>query len=518
MTSPLAPEAPADTPFICGCEEWMRGACTGEGLHGEHDGRRYCVLHFPGKEKGAAFHEALRRKLDDRNFNFAGVWFPDDISFSCFTFGTEADFSFATFSANANFSDVTFDETVDFSHATFSAKADFSSATFSVKAGFFFVTFGADVNFSHATFRGKAYFNSATFGANTYFLSTTFGEEINFERTIFSGETSIFLVTFNAKASFGLVTFGAEVNFESTHFNAEASFNSATFGAKAAFNSVTFGAKAAFNSATFGAEANFSFATFRSETIFSHAIVKDYILFAGRAGGTGFSDQSSLDFQFIRVEKPERVSFHTLTLRPHWFVNVDARKFDFTNVKWCGGIGQEIQALKDKGVSHPLRLLAIACRQLAVNAEENHRYEDASTFRHSAMDAQRRESRFGLAPWKLSWWYWLASGYGERVWRASTVLLGVWLMFAWFYTQVSFTRPPVSLIEPSNPASVKHVEYEEPRGMPRALTYSLGVMTLQKPEPRPETTEAQLLVALETVLGPVQAALLALAIRRKFMR
>ncbi len=43
-------------------------------------------------------------------------------------------------------------------------------------------------------------------------------------------------------------------------------------------------------------------------------------------------------------------------------------------------------------------------------------------------------------------------------------------------------------------------------------------MTLQKPEPQPETVEAKTLVAVETVLGPLQAALLALAIRRKFMR
>jgi len=52
----------------------------------------------------------------------------------------------------------------------------------------------------------------------------------------------------------------------------------------------------------------------------------------------------------------------------------------------------------------------------------------------------------------------------------------------------------------------------------RALTYSAGVMTLQKPEPQPATAEAQTVVLLETILGPVQAALLALAIRRKFMR
>ena len=57
-------------------------------------------------------------------------------------------------------------------------------------------------------------------------------------------------------------------------------------------------------------------------------------------------------------------------------------------------------------------------------------------------------------------------------------------------------------------------------GLPfdRAFTYSAAVMTLQRPEPRPATTAAQRVVLLETILGPVQAALLALAIRRKFMR
>ena len=37
-------------------------------------------------------------------------------------------------------------------------------------------------------------------------------------------------------------------------------------------------------------------------------------------------------------------------------------------------------------------------------------------------------------------------------------------------------------------------------------------------EPRVATNAVQSLVLLETILGPVQAALLALAIRRKFMR
>jgi hypothetical protein len=58
----------------------------------------------------------------------------------------------------------------------------------------------------------------------------------------------------------------------------------------------------------------------------------------------------------------------------------------------------------------------------------------------------------------------------------------------------------------------------QPLEVRRALTYSLAVMSLQKPEPKPLTGTAQTLVLLETILGPVQAAFLALAIRRKFMR
>ncbi len=163
-------------------------------------------------------------------------------------------------------------------------------------------------------------------------------------------------------------------------------------------------------------------------------------------------------------------------------------------------------------------LLARACRHLAVNAEENHRYEEAALFRYWAMDVRRRERWRGLAVWKLSWWFWVASGYGERIGQAFVVLLGVWLVFAWLCTQVSFAEPPTTLAEESSTAAAKHVEYERLRELPHTLPYSLSVMTLQRPEPRPETAEAKLLVATGTILGPLQAALLALAIRRKFMR
>jgi hypothetical protein len=61
-------------------------------------------------------------------------------------------------------------------------------------------------------------------------------------------------------------------------------------------------------------------------------------------------------------------------------------------------------------------------------------------------------------------------------------------------------------------------EVGKPLPFKKVFTYSLGVMSLQKPDPKPVTIAAQTLVIFETILCPIQAALLALAIRRKFMR
>ncbi|HEV7646221.1 MAG TPA: hypothetical protein VGO50_19965 [Pyrinomonadaceae bacterium] len=53
-----------------------------------------------------------------------------------------------------------------------------------------------------------------------------------------------------------------------------------------------------------------------------------------------------------------------------------------------------------------------------------------------------------------------------------------------------------------------------------AAFYSLNVMAFQKPEPKPanDSWPTRLVITLQTILGPVQATLLLLAIRRKFMR
>ena len=214
-----------------------------------------------------------------------------------------------------------------------------------------------------------------------------------------------------------------------------------------------------------------------------------------------------MDFRFAAIEKPERISFHRLDLKPHWFINCDCRKFEFVDCEWNHNLKQELEGAIEAKNSAPHRLLAITFRQLADNAEANHRYHEASNFRYNAFEARRIEKLWGFVPWRLDWWYWLASGYGERVGRAFVVFIALFALFA--FDQGS----KVAQTSVSQPDTVG-----KPLGWKEAVVYSFNVSILQKPEPKPLTLAAKVLVSQETDLGPAQAALLALAVRRRFMR
>lgn len=486
MSSSLQTKTPNS--FVCDCNKWARSACEGEPFFKEHKGKRFCVLHFPGKSKIPLFNESLKKKLAAGNYNFSGVWFPDGLSLTQFSFDSYADFNRANFLGPVYFHQVTFNSIVDFAYAKFSEEVNFMGCKYNGEARFFEPTFKASATFGSNHFNKLAEFTQAKFEADVFFGGSKFDEKADF-----------FSAKFDGDADFINVRFDGEANFDAASFQKQASFLWTTFNKDAVFTRVTFSAQVHFDLATF----------------------KDFVRFSCAEQKPTFSAESSLSLEHSKLEKADRFSFHTLTLRPHWFVNVDARKFEFINVNWNWrdiSTKQEIKSISEEADLSAHRLLAITCRNLAVNAEENHRYEEASRFRYMAMEARRLERWRGFAFWTLGWWYWVASGYGERVWRAFVVLIGIWLLAAALYTGVGFARWETRVTNEREAVEARRDEVGAPLGWPRALTYSLGVMTLQKPEPRPATNAAQSLVMLETILGPVQAALLALAIRRKFMR
>jgi len=516
----------ADTPdpvistekFICSCHEEFRSACQTEPFFNRHEDEDYCVLHYPNTDKIESFRAALEKKLDEKDFNFRGVWFPENADFSNASFSADADFSNASFSADADFSNASFSANADFSNASFSAYADFRDASFSAEAYFSNASFSADADFSNASFSAYADFSNASVSANAYF-----------DHACFSAEVIFFYARFNADVDIRIedADFHAYADFRDASFNANAHFNHACFSANAHFNHACFSANVDFRDASFSAYANFNRTIFTgayfryarfTEADFSHARFSGYAHFYGTTETLGAN--SYLNYEHAEFDKPEQVSFHTLPLRPHWFINVDSRKFEFTDVEWNYRLKDELQSASEKGVNAPHKRLASACRQLADNAEANHRYYEASRFRYDAFEARRIETYRGFVPWRLDWWYWLASGYGESVSRAFVIFLVLLGFFTFGYKRSEFEPVDKAAVTQAAPTHGYPPPTPDPikLGWREAAVYSINVSILQKPEPRPRGLCGKTLVTLETILGPAQAALLALAVRRRFMR
>jgi hypothetical protein len=87
---------------VCQVDGPYRSACQGQTRYDEYEGKRYCVLHYPRKEKAThpdrPFQHAVSRKLKYKDFNFAGVYFPGYLEdFASLEFDKEANFSQAIF-------------------------------------------------------------------------------------------------------------------------------------------------------------------------------------------------------------------------------------------------------------------------------------------------------------------------------------------------------------------------------------------------------------------------------------
>jgi hypothetical protein len=213
-------------------------------------------------------------------------------------------------------------------------------------------------------------------------------------------------------------------------------------------------------------------------------------------------------------------------LRPSWFIDVDAQKFDFSDVEWFRLPAgdelkreKEIEALgaRDHVPPSSLRKLQKACRKLMDNAEENRDYATANEFHYWSMELLRKEgwSRLGL----IGTLYWALSGYGERPRRAFCVLVGMWILFAILYMEAGHKSLQVDLLQvPVQALSGADIRQGIEHAW-KALVYSLAAIARLNPEPKPSAPGVfQFLVTAEGILGPLQIALLALAVRRKFMR
>lgn len=467
------------------------------------DGKHYCLLHLPTKEKDV---DKLQQIIDERFVEVAEGIAKIEAELP------EVDWKRAKAKLVYDYRYVWFPKDINFSDKTFNGDAYFISATFSGHAYFRSATFSGHADFNSATFRSSAYFNSATFSGSAYFREATFSGDVSFWSATFSGDTSFILATFEEKS---------QLFFVETKFNNKVEFTYTNFNGFVAFEGKN-----------------------------------DNRVFVG--------NNVLLDLQNARIDDAKKISFHTVRLEPSWFVNVNASEFVFTDCKWRYADGKkwkkldewketlskgilkrivskmfvtvdkwmefgsrikvktEIEHLRNREVSdNPHEILTKACWQLADNHEESKSLSKASMFRKFASESKRKaKSRF-LQPFTLHWWYYAVSFYGESWRRALFVLILILIGFGLFYESpfASFEmidkKPSDAQTQTANntePPKVYKMNYGE------GFVHSLSVATFQRPEPKAYGFWTKLFVALEVILAPLQAALLALAIRRKFMR
>lgn len=370
---------------------------------------------------------------------------------------------------------------MDFNSAKFERKVDFTACNF-------LVGYSSTVN--DYTSPSYSSFSNASFEDEAHFEGTTFGnpdEIMNFDSFFFS-ET-----TFEKLAKFQDVNFILQTDFSGAAFKRTADFRNTQVKTRLSFSGATF---------------------------------EGFAKFSSRDNKHNLWPKGTLDFTSVEIEKAEKISFQAVELKPDSFINTDVRKFDFTDVKWkLKSFAFDWSRFKDilfwkdaaKRRESDYERLQVVYRRLAANAEDNAHYRHASRFRYTAFDIQRINRWYGRLPITLLWWYKWTSRYGENWGWATIVLLTILAASAFMYTKVGFyvcpMDRPVSQSSAAGLCEIRALDLDE------AARHSLTTATFQTVEfRRPATSVGETVVLVEKILAPLQAALIALSIRRKFMR
>lgn len=172
----------------------------------EDSEKGYCIFHEPRKDKDVdIFNKGIKRKLNNKDYNFTEYWFPasfEGVLFKSFTFEKSVDFKRCVFKGDPCFRHSTFEKPVDFQKSTFAianfeysifkeevvflgcvfAKAEFVGSTFAGGAEIVGCIFEREVDFEWSTFKAPAYFGGSIFKGTVNFACSTFEAATYFEQ------------------------------------------------------------------------------------------------------------------------------------------------------------------------------------------------------------------------------------------------------------------------------------------------------------------------------------------------
>lgn len=190
----------------------------------------YCIFHEPSKDKDVEkFNAGIKTKMENKDYDFIGYYFPGDIDFTGKTFEGPAYFEEAKFQGLACFSEAKFQGEARFEEAEFQGEARFDEAKFWGQVSFDGAEFQDVALFSEAEFQEWARFDEAEFKGGALFEGVEFQGRARFRGAEFQGPASFSEAKFQGDASFEEARFRSGVWFDRAEFGRTVSFQDAHF-------------------------------------------------------------------------------------------------------------------------------------------------------------------------------------------------------------------------------------------------------------------------------------------------
>jgi hypothetical protein len=360
-----------------------------------------------------------------------------------------------------------------------------------------------------------------------YFVYIFFPEEISFGEETFSDPANFLGATFSQRADFQHASFIGRVDFSGAKFNKEAIFLDVTFSERADFMRAEFKRGADFFGARFAEGGDFKEATFDGgEVIFEGSTFKGRTLFSSRKDGNMtnkvFSGAEKVNFKSVIIDPPSALTFIEADLQKCLFLDTNLGEIGFFAVDWLaikGRIGvydEETLNEEEEKVGRGKREKGILLvqlerlyRELKKNYEDHRDFERAGHFNYGEKEIRRRNPGTSRGLWVLLTLYWLFSGYGERWVRPL-----FWLLLLLASSTIGYLSLGTFPIGGRNLLSWTDIS-----DCLTVFLYSLRVIFLLRPNDIALTgLGAKALHTLQSVLGPIFIALLALAVRQKLKR
>jgi len=143
----------------CEARSGYEEACR-EPYYRSHDGRGYCIFHYPVDDKKEEFREAIQEKIQRGSYDFFEYWFPDEFE---------------------NLKGASVDEVANFTGATFAHSVDFTGTKFNRGVRFEITTLLGNSIFKRARFAG-CNFDSVAFSYGAEFDDSLFIADKDAER------------------------------------------------------------------------------------------------------------------------------------------------------------------------------------------------------------------------------------------------------------------------------------------------------------------------------------------------